>query len=176
MLDPVPGLHHLPLTPDRLLARDEVIVIVDDDAAIREPLRSFLEGNNLAAVSAASAEELRTFFGSCRIALVLLDIGLPDIDGLTLLSEITNQHPDTAVVMLTGMADLEVALDCIRKGADDYLAKPVQFQEILRVIRKILERRRLVAENLKFQEDLEKAYRAAASTLPENEYGVSRYR
>ena len=158
MLDPLPGLHHLALTPDKLLAKDEVIVIVDDDAAIREPLRSFLEGNNLATVAAASAAELRTFFGSSRIALVLLDIGLPDIDGLTLLSEIANQHPGTAVVMLTGMADMEVALDCIRKGADDYLAKPVQFQEILLVVRKVLERRRLVAENLKFQEDLEKAH------------------
>ena len=50
-------------------------------------------------------------FGSVNIALVLLDIGLPDIDGLTLLPEIVNEHPGVAVIMLTGQADLEVALE-----------------------------------------------------------------
>ncbi|MDH3783633.1 MAG: ATP-binding protein, partial [Desulfobulbaceae bacterium] len=51
-----------------------------------------------------------------------------------------------------------VALDCIRKGADDYLSKPVRFDEILLVVRKVLERRRLITENLKYQEDLENAH------------------
>ncbi|NOQ66802.1 MAG: response regulator [Desulfobacterales bacterium] len=158
MLESIPGLHHISLTPDQLLARDEVIAIVDDDVAIRAPLRIFLETHDLAVVEAGSAEELRTLFGTARIALILLDIGLPDTDGVTLLPEIVTAHPGTAIVMLTGMADLEVALDCIRKGADDYLSKPVQFKEILLVVRKVLERRRLIAENLKYREDLEKAH------------------
>jgi len=158
MLESVPGLHHVSLTPDKLLAMDEVIAIVDDDASIRQPLRTFLETHDLAVVEAGSAEELRNLFGTAKVALILLDIGLPDTDGITLLPEIVNNHPGIAIVMLTGMADLEVALDCIRKGADDYLSKPVQFQEILLVVRKVLERRRLIAENLKYQEDLEKAH------------------
>ena len=158
MLESVPGLHHISLAPDKLLAQDEVIVIVDDDAAIREPLRIFLESNGLAVVEAASGQQLKNLFNSANIALVLLDIGLPDIDGLTLLPQIVNDHPGVGVIMLTGMADLEVALECIRKGADDYLSKPVQFHEILLVSRKVLERRRLIAENLKYQEELEKAH------------------
>ena len=158
MLESVPGLHHISLAPDKLLAQDEVIVIVDDDAAIREPLRIFLESNGLAVVEAASGQQLRNLFNSTNIALVLLDIGLPDIDGLTLLPQIVNDHPGVGVIMLTGMADLEVALECIRKGADDYLSKPVQFHEILLVSRKVLERRRLIAENFKYQEELEKAH------------------
>ena len=89
---------------------------------------------------------------------MLLDIGLPDADGIALLPEIVAAYPGTAVIMLTGMADLDVALNCIRKGADDYLSKPVQFQEILLVVRKVLERRRLLSENLKYQQDLEKAH------------------
>ena len=158
MLEPVPGLHHISLSPDKLLAQDEVIVIVDDDAAIREPLRIFLESNDLAVVAAESGEQLRKLYGSVKMALILLDIGLPDIDGLSLLPEIVNEHPGIAVIMLTGTADLDVALDCIRKGADDYLSKPVQFEQILLVVRKVLERRRLIVENLKYQEDLEKAH------------------
>ncbi len=158
MLESVPGLHHISLTPDKLLARDEVIVIVDDDAAIREPLRIFLEGHDLPVLEAGNAAELRNLFNTAKIALILLDIGLPDIDGLTLLPEVVAEHPGIGIVMLTGMADLGVALDCMRKGADDYLSKPVQFQEILLVVRKVLERRSLIAENLKYQEDLENAH------------------
>jgi len=158
MLETVPGLHHIALTPDKLLAKDEVIVIVDDDAAIREPLRLFLESNDLAVVEADSGEQLRKLFETANIALVLLDIGLPDIDGLALLPEIVNNHPGVAIIMLTGTVDLEVALDCMRQGADDYLSKPVQFNEILLVVRKVLERRRLIAENLMYQKDLEKAH------------------
>jgi signal transduction histidine kinase/DNA-binding response OmpR family regulator len=158
MLESVPDLHHISLTPDKLLAPDEVVVIVDDDEDIRQPLQIFLESHGLAVVEAENGEQLRGLFDSSKIALVLLDIGLPDIDGVTLLSEIVKDHPGVAIVMLTGMADLEVALDCIRKGADDYLSKPVQFYEILLVVRKVLERRRLLAENIKYREGLEKAH------------------
>ena len=158
MLKSVSNLHNISLTPDKLLAQDEVIVIVDDDVAIRELLRVFFESNDLAVVEAESGEKLRELFGSVNIALVLLDIGLPDINGLALLTEIVNEHPGVAVIILSGQADLEVALDCMRKGADDYLSKPVQFDEILLVVRKVLERKRLIAENLKYQEDLENAH------------------
>ena len=158
MLESVPGLHHISLTPDKLLAKEEMIAIVDDDVYIRDPLRIFLESHDLAVVEAGSAEELRSLLGTGNIALILLDIGLPDTDGITLLPEITTDYPGTAIVMLTGRAELEVALDCMRKGADDYLSKPVQFQEILLVVRKVLERRRLISENLKYRENLEKAH------------------
>jgi len=158
MLESVPGLHHISLTPDKLLAKEEMIAIVDDDVYIRDPLRIFLESHDLAVVEAGSAEELRSLLGTGNIALILLDIGLPDTDGITLLPEITTDYPGTAIVMLTGRAELEVALDCMRKGADDYLSKPVQFKEILLVVRKVLERRRLISENLKYRENLEKAH------------------
>jgi signal transduction histidine kinase len=141
-----------------LLAKEEMIAIVDDDVSIRDPLRIFLESHDLAVVEAGSAEELRSLLGTGNIALILLDIGLPDTDGITLLPEITTDYPGTAIVMLTGRAELEVALDCMRKGADDYLSKPVQFKEILLVVRKVLERRRLISENLKYRENLEKAH------------------
>lgn len=150
--------HHVSLAPDTLLVDDEVVVIVDDELSIREPLRIFLEQQQLVVLEAGTAAECRHLLATHNVALVLLDIGLPDIDGVTLLPEIVGSHPDLGVVMLTGMADLEVAIDCIRKGADDYLSKPVQFQEILVVVRKVLEKRRLIFENRKYQTDLEKAH------------------
>ena len=165
MLEEIPDLHHISLNPDKLLDEDEVIVIVDDEATIREPLRIFLESHDLAVAEAGDAATLRKLFATDRVALVLLDIGLPDTDGITLLTEIKKDHPGAAVIMLTGKTDLEVALDCIRKGADDYLTKPVKFEEIFLVVRKVLERRRLIAENLKYQEDLEKALQIPTPTF-----------
>ena len=157
MLETIPGSQHISMSPETLLEEGEIIAIVDDDPQIRQPLREYLETQGLTVAEAGSAGELWNLLNSAKVALILLDIGLPDTDGLTLLPDIVSSHPRIGVVMLTGMADLQVAIECIRKGADDYLSKPVQFQEILLVVRKVLERRRLIFENLKYQQDLENA-------------------
>jgi len=157
MLETIPGSHHISMSPETLLENGEIILIVDDDPQIRKPLREYLETHGFPVAEAGSAGELWNVLNSAKVALILLDIGLPDTDGITLLPDIVTNHPRVAIVMLTGMADLQVAIECIRKGADDYLAKPVQFQEILLVVRKVLERRRLIFENLKYQQDLENA-------------------
>ncbi|MEN8134924.1 MAG: response regulator [Thermodesulfobacteriota bacterium] len=141
-----------------LLFPGEKIYIIDDDPGIRTPLKIFLEDHGLAVVEAGRAEEFLVQLKKNDAALVLLDIGLPDIDGKTLLPQIVEGHPDVAVIMLTGVADLKVAIECIREGADDYLAKPVQFDEILVVVKKALEKRRLILENRMYHEDLEKAH------------------
>ena len=141
-----------------LLFPGEKIYIIDDDPGIRAPLKIFLEDHGLAVVEAGRAAEFLVELKKNDAALVLLDIGLPDIDGKTLLPQIVEEHPDVAVIMLTGVADLKVAIECIREGADDYLAKPVQFDEILVVVKKALEKRRLILDNRRYHEDLEKAH------------------
>ncbi|MBU0479611.1 MAG: response regulator [Proteobacteria bacterium] len=150
--------HHASLATGQLLGPGEKIFIVDDDPSIREPLKIFLEDQGLSVGDFSNAEELLQAMDKGGVALVLLDIGLPDIDGRSLLPQIHEKYPDVAVIMLTGVADLKVALDCIREGADDYLSKPVQFSEILIVVKKTLEKRRLIFENRKYHEDLEKAH------------------
>jgi len=159
MVESVFGLHqHISLSLSQLLVNGEVIAIVDDDAAIREPLRYYFEEHGLAVVECASAADLRQLLQARSVALALLDIGLPDADGLSLLPELIERYPELAVVMLTGIADLQVALDCMRKGAVDYLSKPVRLEEIFHVARKALEKRRLIFEHRKYQEELEEAH------------------
>lgn len=153
------GLHqHISLSLAQLLLGGEVIALVDDDAAIRESLRACFEEYGLAVVECASAADLRQVLQTREVALVLLDIGLPDTDGLTLLPQIVGQYSDVAVVMLTGVADLRVAVSCMRLGATDYLVKPVQIEDVFHVAKKALEKRRLVFENRKYQEELEEAH------------------
>lgn len=149
---------HISLSLDQLLTGGEIIVIVDDDPDIREALTLFLEGQGFSVKGVGRGDELLRLFDTDKVALILLDIGLPDIDGISLLPKLVEHDPDTVIVMLTGVAELNVALECIRKGADDYLSKPAKFDEILFIVKKTLEKRRLIFENRKYQEDLEKAH------------------
>lgn len=159
MVEAVSGLHqHISLSLGQLLHGDEVIAIVDDDPGIREPLKEYFLGHSLAVEECRTGQELMNLLNHRNVALILLDIGLPDADGLSLLPQIVEHYPDSAIVMLTGVADLQVALDCIRKGANDYLSKPVQFEEIFHIAKKALEKRRLIFENRKYQEELEEAH------------------
>ncbi len=158
MIEAVPAIpDHIPISPDKLLIDDEAVIIVDDDHAIRDPLKVYLEMQGLKVADLGSATELFSFIENHSIALILLDIGLPDMDGLAILPRIVSKHPDISVIMLTGLADLHVAMECLRKGADDYLSKPVQFHEILFVVKKALEKRRLILENRRYQNRLVQA-------------------
>ncbi len=140
-----------------LLEGDECIVIVDDFADIVGLVQEFLQQRGLAAVTAGSAAELRRRLQEHKAALVLLDIGLPDGDGIALLPELKQHDPDLAVIMLTAVTDLQTALACLRYGADDYLAKPVQFTDLLATLRRVLEKRRLTIRNRRYQRQIEQA-------------------
>ncbi len=156
MMQPATGFRQ-EIAFEELLNAEEIILIVDDDPDISEPLAEYLEESGFTTAVAATAKEMREILKKRNVALVLLDIGLPDADGVTLIPNLIHHHADTAIIMLSGIADIHVAIDCIRKGADDYLAKPVKFNEIFIVIKKVLEKRRLVFDNRQYQQDLEQA-------------------
>ena len=159
MVVAVSGLRqHIPLAPEQLLFAGECLVVVDDDPDIRESVCEYLSSQGFPVEGAGCSEELFAIMARRQVALVLLDIGLPGRDGRAVLREVVERSPDAAVVMLTGVADLKVAMACIREGADDFLAKPADFSEIQFVVRRTLEKRRLVFENRRYQEDLENAH------------------
>ncbi|MCF6186904.1 MAG: response regulator [Desulfobulbaceae bacterium] len=142
---------------DTLLEQGEKILIVDDYPDIVLLLQEFLTDQGFPTLVAGSAAELRQALKENDIALILLDIGLPDANGIELLPELKTGDPDRAVIMLTAVTDLQTALDCLRQGADDYLTKPVQFTEFLNTLRKILEKRRLTINNRRYQKQIEQA-------------------
>jgi putative two-component system response regulator len=89
------------------------------------------------------------------------------MDGITLLREVRARHPETAVVMITAVADVDVAVSCLAIGAMDYLMKPFNIEEVRARVRQALEKRRLVLDNLAYQEQLEQRVRAQAHRLEE---------
>ncbi len=158
MIAPLTGLRpHISLNPEQILAPDEILIIVDDDDAIREPLAIYFADRSYPVEESINAEGLKNILAERKVALVLLDINLPDANGSELVPVLRAEYPDLAIVMLSGVADINVAIDCIRAGADDYISKPVQFNEILHVVQKALEKRYLILENRRYQSDLELA-------------------
>ena len=150
---------HLPplrvLQSDELLQQDEVILLVDDFPEIVCLLQEFLTNEQFPTITANSAASLHQALREHNVALVLLDIGLPDADGMDLLPELRAQYPDLSIIMLTAVSDLQTALSCMRLGADDYLAKPVHFADLLTTLQKVLEKRRLKINNRLYQQQLE---------------------
>ena len=139
------------LADRELLAAGECIAVVDDHPDITELLGIFLQEHGFATISAGSAGELWRLFDNSKIALVLLDIILPDANGVSLLPELKAQQPDTAVVMLTAATSLDTALLCLRHGANDYLTKPVRLDALLNTIRQVLGQRRLALHARQYQ-------------------------
>jgi signal transduction histidine kinase/response regulator of citrate/malate metabolism len=140
------------------LEGDEIVLAVDDFVQIADILQAYLQHRSLKTKTAASVAEFRLLLQEEQVALVLLDINLPDGCGVDLIPEIKEADPDTAIIMLSGVTDLQTALKCIRHGADDYLTKPVQFDPFWETVRKVLEKRRLKITNRRYQKQVEQAH------------------
>jgi len=139
-----------------LLEDGEVIAVVDDAPEMVSTLKHRLSLLGLPARGCRSAEEMFALFGREKVALVLLDINLPDRGGTDLLKTLAERDPDLGIVMITASADLEMALACIRAGADDYLTKPLSQEPLDRAITTTLSKRRLVIENRRSQRTLQR--------------------
>lgn len=154
----LPSSHSSAIYPSaaELLSDDEHIAVVDDSAEIVLLLSHYIAEQGFNVVTAGSAHELLVLLREKKIALVLLDIGLPDRDGNEILHEITESYPELGIIMVTGTTDIEVALGCLRQGADDYLTKPVSIRPFNHTIINTLKKRRLAINNRLFQEELQK--------------------
>lgn len=130
------------------------ILVADDDAVARELLADALKKEGYAVEAFASGEEVIARGRQGRVDLVLTDIQMGRVDGLTVLREFKRINPDTAVVVLTAFGSLEGAIEAIKQGAYDYLAKPFKKEDISLVVKRSLDHCRLVRENARFREEL----------------------
>ncbi len=130
------------------------IVVVDDDAVARELLAEALKKEGYHVEAFGSGEEAVARGRQGSVDLVLTDIRMGAVDGLTVLREFKRMSPDTAIVVLTAFGSLEGAIEAIKQGAYDYLAKPFKKEEIKLVVQRSLDHCRLVRENARFREEL----------------------
>jgi len=122
------------------------ILVVDDEVQVRESLKRLITGFGYAVKTAASAEEADHWMSSHRFEVLLLDIELPRMKGVEFLSWALEKDPEQAIIMLTGLDDPELAIECIDRGARNYLVKPVESEFLRLAVRDALAVRRLLME------------------------------
>ncbi|HSN13881.1 MAG TPA: HD domain-containing phosphohydrolase [Anaeromyxobacteraceae bacterium] len=141
------------------------ILIVDDDASVRAVISILLGEEGYACTAVDSAHAALAAMQASEYPLVISDVRMPGRDGVWLLERMRDDHPDTAVVMLTGYGDTEAAVHCLRAGAADYLLKPPKVTDLVRAIERALGRRRLELARQKYRRSLENRVREKTAEL-----------
>jgi len=132
----------------------EEILVVDDDPGITGLLAEHLEGEGHRVLVAHSAAEGIRFIDERPVALVLLDLVLPDGDGLAVMHAARRRELPPEVVIVTGHASLDSAIQAVEGSAAGYIVKPVDLNRLAAIVRRVVERRHLLRENAALQRDL----------------------
>ncbi len=122
------------------------VLIVEDEPEVRKSLKKLIDSFGHEVKAASSAEEADAWLGSQRFDLCLLDIELPKMKGVEFLGWALDRDPEMAVIMLTGIDDPGVALECLDHGARTYLVKPVELEFLRRAVRDALAVRDVLTE------------------------------
>lgn len=131
------------------------VLIVDDEPMIRDNLERLLKPIGYDTVVAASGDEALEIVATREFSIALLDIRMPGASGLEVLAHLHINHPDTAVIMVTAVADVTTAVDAMKAGAYDYIAKPFNIDDVVLRVQKALERRLLILQVKNHQKDIE---------------------
>jgi putative two-component system response regulator len=142
-------------------------LVVDDEPRLRQVLMHLMRSDGFACFEAGNGEEALAQLQRHPITLVMSDLRMPKMDGLELLRQVRARWPDVAVVMITAVADVEVAVSCLAIGAMDYLTKPFHLEEVRARVAQAMENRRLVIENRGYQESLQEKVAVQARRLEE---------
>lgn len=147
--------------------RDETVLVVDDEAGVREVMRMALLDAGYGCHAASSAREALKILETEQMALVMTDLRMPGEDGVWLLRQVQENNKDIAVIVVTAVRDLRMAIDCLKKGAYDYITKPFDISDMLFAVGRALERRRLLLLNKEYQKNLENMVEERTSELHE---------
>jgi len=123
------------------------ILVVDDEKAIRDSLNMILSDEGYSVISAADGEEALNFLIKDDFDIVITDIKMPNIDGMELLSKGTKNSPSTFFIIMTAYASVNTAVEALRYGAYDYIIKPVEFDDLIMRVKRLLDYKKVSMEN-----------------------------
>ena len=143
-------------------------LVVDDDAQVRHTIARVIQMLGLSPLEAASGDEaLEILAREGEVPVVISDVNMPGLHGIEFLEEVVRRFPETGVLMLSGVADVKVAVQCLDKGALDYIAKPALIEEVRARVLKALEKRDLLLQKRFHQKNLELRVRVQATRIRE---------
>lgn len=148
-----------------LINSNNEILVVDDEPLIREILVRKLSDTGYKVTQADNAITALEIMAEKPFPLVLSDIMMPRMDGLEFLKRLKLHYPDTAVVMITAVSNVNIAIEALREGAFDYILKPFNLEEIVLSLRNAQEKRRLILENRMYQNQLEEIVKDQTSEI-----------
>ncbi len=123
------------------------VAIVDDEPDIRAAVRQLIELESLQAVEFSDAESALARIDATFAGIVIADLRMPGLDGSALFNRLARLDPELPVIMMSGHGDIATAVDLVRRGAYDFLAKPFEGDALIASVRRALEKRTLVLEN-----------------------------
>src|SRR5512134_2727141 len=123
------------------------ILIVDDEESIRSSLRRLLDYKGYETLTAEDGPRALELLADKNVDVVLLDIKMPRMDGIEVLQKIRESRADVSVVMISAHGTFETAVECTKKGAFDFLGKPLDQERVLLTVRNAIEQRQLVRRN-----------------------------
>ena len=136
------------------------ILIIEDEQAIRNVLSNIIqeEDSSYEVELAENGIEGLEKITNNSFDLVLCDIKMPKMDGIDLLTKAMEIQPELTLIMISGHCDIDTAVDCIKKGAFDYISKPPDLNRLLNTIRNALDKKQLVLENKRLKRKVSKQF------------------
>jgi DNA-binding NtrC family response regulator len=134
------------------------VLVIDDEAEIRESLETLLQLEGYAVSSAATGREGLTLLGERTFDIVLLDLALPDKNGMDVLAEIHMLNPLQPVIMITAYGTVENAVRAMQSGATNFIQKPWDNEKLLADVRAAVARQRAEEENVQLKRALKQRY------------------
>ncbi len=138
--------------------KGRILVVDDEEIVIKSCMRVLGGGTHEVDAVTSGAEALKRIDDG-QYDVVILDIMMPNVDGLEVLQRVKESHPDIEVIMVTGLSQIETAVRSMKLGAFDYLSKPFDPDELKLTVERALERRRLLQENLTLKAEMGSKYR-----------------
>ena len=134
------------------------ILIVDDEDVVRESLHQWFDSEGYETSAAASGKDALTTVGKQQFDLALLDIKMPGMDGMELQEKLSEADPELTVVIMTGYGTVETAVQALKHGAYDYVTKPIDPDDLSRLVAKAIDHRRTTREVVRLRENLQEIF------------------
>ncbi len=145
--------------------RQDTILVVDDDPFVLETVSALLDECGYAVIACAGGEEALARFHEAEVDVVLSDIKMPQMSGIDLIAKLHHLNPEVPVVLMTAYAELDVAVDAIRKSAFDFIIKPYKIDHLLHTVKKAANYSRLLKMEKNYTVILENSVRERTQEL-----------